>query len=71
MNTYLIPVADSDGDAYIVSIKSRSLHDAEEKFIEKMVDTYDIDYPGDMRELSDSLTNEGVVFGEFYDLEEF
>ena len=70
MNTYLIPVADRE-ETYICKISSRNLIEAKDKFIDEMVETYDIDYPGDMAELADYLNDEGVQFGRFYDAEEF
>lgn len=66
-NVYLLPVCDSDG-CYISCTHALSMTDAEEKFIDELVETYDIDE--DINHLSD-FSKYRITVGDIYDKEEF
>ena len=67
MNKYIIAVADEY--AYIESVIARSIHDAEDKFIHKFCEKYDISYASDWDELIDNLYETNVIIGEIIDVE--
>lgn len=70
MNKYIIAIANLDND--IVSIDSviaRSFNEAEDKFIHKFYEKYNIPYASDWNELVESLYDVNILIGEIVDIE--
>lgn len=66
---YLIPIYNGEEPPYIITINAKSLKHAEQMFMKMMVDEYEsIDYPADINDLYDSLSEIGVTFGEFVEI---
>lgn len=71
MNTYLLPVSDSDGP-WIEKVSAKSFSEAEAKFVKSFADDYDcVDYGGDLEDTRESLKGIGILIGDIYDIEEF
>ncbi len=70
-STYLMPVCDSDG-CYISHVTARSHNEAEEKLIQELVETYELDNTVySLDELKEVLNEYDIVIGDIYDIEEF
>lgn len=70
-STYLMPVCDSDG-CYISHVTARSHNEAEEKLIQELVETYELDNTVySLNELKEVLNEYDIVIGDIYDIEEF
>jgi hypothetical protein len=74
MNTYLIPVYDAkDGIVWIEHITARNFNEAEEKFIEDCIETYNlIDSIMSFDDLIQVMwTRKQIIIGDIYDKDEF
>lgn len=70
-STYLLPVCDSDG-CYIAHATARSHNEAEEKLIQELIKTYDLDNSVfNLEELGKVLSEYNIIIGDMYDIEEF
>lgn len=70
-STYLMPVCDSGG-CYISHATARSHNEAEEKLIQELVETYELDDTVySLNELKEILNEYDIVIGDIYDIEEF
>lgn len=72
MTTYLLPCC---GDSYcwIEKVRARNFSDAQQKFINALIEDYEnIDVPSDWEDLIKILnTQADIVIGDIYDIEEF
>ena len=74
MNTYLIPVYDAeDNSVWIEHITARNFNEAEEKFIEDWIETYNlIDSILSFDDLIQVMwTRKQINIGDIYDKDEF
>lgn len=69
MNTYIISYA-NDQSVWIDKVRARSYNDAKNKFMEKSVNSWDIDVPADWEDYKQILRDEGILIGKIYDVEE-
>lgn len=69
MNTYIISYSDSDS-VWIEKVRARSYNDAKNKFMEKSINSWDIDIPTDWEDYKKILKEEGILIGKIYDVEE-
>ena len=70
-STYLMPGWDTDG-CYISHVTARSHNEAEEKLIQELVETYELDNTVySLDELKEVLNEYDIVIGDIYDIEEF
>lgn len=70
-STYLMPVCDSDG-CYIAHATARNHSEAEEKLIQELIETYELDDTVySFSELKEVLNEYDIVIGDIYDIEEF
>ena len=70
-STYLMPVCDSEG-CYISHATARSHNEAEEKLIQELVETYELDDTVySLNELKEILNEYDIIIGDIYDIEEF
>lgn len=71
MNTYLLPVSDSEGP-WIESARANSVIEAESKFVKYFADSYDfVDYGDTFNNLKDTMFDHDIQIGDIYDIEEF
>lgn len=71
MNTYLLPVSDGE-TAWIERVYAKSYGEAETKFVKLLADQYEcVDLGGDIKDATAALSDEDVVIGDVYDVEEF
>lgn len=70
MSTFVMAVAD-DSETYIVSTSAKTLEEATDKLIKRVVDIYDLDICVDMEELENVCDEEGIMIGQIHDVEEF
>lgn len=73
MNTYLLPICDSeDSECWIEKIVAKNLTEAEEKFVKKIADKFGyVDYGDTLKEATETLIPYNVVIGDIYDIDEF
>lgn len=71
MNTYLLPLCDSDGP-WIESVIAKGIVEAESKFVKSMADSYDfVDYGDNFNSMKETMQENHILVGDIYDIEEF
>ena len=70
MSKYLVPISEG-GYPYIVSTSARSINEAEDRMMNKLVREWDLDTPADWDDFCDNALNSGYYIGEVSDIEEF
>lgn len=58
-------------EAFIISTSAKTLEEATDKLIKKVVDIYDLDVCVDLSDLEEACSDEGIIFGQIHDIEEF
>lgn len=70
MSKYIIPVCE-DNNPYIISTSARSMEEAENRIMTKLVSEWDLDVPADWDDFCDIAYQTGFGIGEIQDIEEF
>ena len=69
MSKYLVPISEG-GYPYIVSTSARSINEAEDRMMNKLVREWDLDTPADWVEFCSIAFDSGYYIGEIRDIEE-
>ena len=70
MSKYLVPISEG-GYPYIVSTSARSINEAEDRMMNKLVREWDLDTPADWDDFCNIAFDSGYYIGEIHDVEEF
>lgn len=69
-SVYLVALCDLE-ESWIESVYAKSFKEAEEKFIEDFIDTYDIKEPLNWRECKLYMRKKDIIIGSISDIEEY
>ena len=70
MSKYLVPISEG-GYPYIVSTSARSINEAEDRMVNKLVREWVLDTPADWDDFCSIAFDSGYYIGEIRDVEEF
>lgn len=69
MNTYILPYSNGES-IWIEKVRARSYNEAKDKFMERALNDWDIDYPTDWEDFKKILEDEDIIFGKIVDVDE-
>lgn len=69
MNTYILPYANGT-QVWIEKVRAKSINEAQNRFIQKAINDWDIDVPTDWQDFKSILKENEVVIGKIIDIDE-
>lgn len=70
MSKYLVPISEGSYP-YIISTSARSINEAEDRMMNKLVREWDLDTPADWDDFCSIAFDSGYYVGDIRDVEEF
>ena len=71
MNTYLIPVVDSDYNPFIIKVVAKGYKEAQEKIMLKFYEDFDWDLCTDWEDFNNLVIDKDWAIGEISDKDDF
>ena len=72
MSKYIVPICEEDsGYPYVISTSARNMEEAEERFMHRLTNKWDLEVSADWNDFCDNALSSGYYIGEVSDIEEF